>query len=98
MKCFAVVFSFLFSLIISARIWCQAKLQTIVHKQAVTVGNAFQVQYIIQDLNNFQELQTPDFGSDFQLVSGPSIYQGTILNHGISIPIQNYTYTLVPLR
>ncbi len=93
----AVLFLLLFHLA-GTSLWAQAQVQTIVPQKDVTVGTAFQVQYVVQDLQGFQALQTPDFGDDFRMVSGPSIYQGTITDKGTTVPIQNYTYTLVPLR
>src|SRR6476619_3154791 len=84
-------------------LWCvalqaQRNVQTIVPLQPITVGSAFQVQYIITDAEPVVELQSPAFGKDFRFVSGPRLYQGEALINNNKIPIQNFSYTLIPLR
>lgn len=84
-------------------LWCvalqaQRNVQTIVPLQPITVGSAFQVQYIITDAEPVVELQSPAFGKDFRFVSGPRLYQGEALINNSKIPIQNFSYTLIPLR
>ena len=76
--------------------WCvalhaQHDMQTIVPLQPITVGSAFQVQYIITDAEPVTELQSPAFGKDFRFVSGPRLYQGEALINNNKIPIQNFT-------
>src|SRR5689334_3025856 len=76
----------------------QRSVQTIVPLQPITVGNAFQVQYIVTDAEPVLELQSPAFGNDFRFVSGPRLYQGEAMINNTKIPIQNFSYTLIPLR
>lgn len=76
--------------------WCQEKVQTIVPQQAIQVGEAFQVQYVSFD--KVSMIQSPDFGKDFQLVSGPRFYLGSTLINNIKTEVRNFSYTLVPLR
>ena len=85
-------------LMVCKNVWSQAKIETIVPKQTITVGTAFQVQYIIYNTTDLQELKAPDFGQNFRLVNGPSLYQGTVTINNVQTPIQNFSYTLVPLQ
>lgn len=83
--------------------WCAAtqaqhSMQTIVPLQPIAVGTAFQVQYIVTDGEPVVELQSPAFGRDFRFVSGPRLYQGEALIHNKRLPVQNFSYTLIPLR
>lgn len=72
------------------------KIQTIVPKQVV-VGNAFQIQYIINHSSSLAGIHAPQF-ENFQLVSGPNYYKGSSLINGKTLPIENITYTVVPLK
>lgn len=79
-----------------AAAWGQEKVQTIVPQQAIQVGEAFQVQYISFD--KVSMIQSPDFGKDFQLVSGPRFYLGSTVINNTKTEVRNFSYTLVPLR
>jgi hypothetical protein len=72
------------------------KIQTIVPKQVVA-GNAFQIQYIIENPSSLAGIHAPQF-ENFQLVSGPNYYKGSSLINGKTQPIENITYTVVPLK
>src|SRR5688572_2227325 len=74
----------------------QQKVQTLVPHQVIAVGEAFQVQFI--SMEEALMIQSPDFGKNFQLVSGPRIYHGITTTNNIRSVIQNFSYTLVPLR
>ena len=77
-------------------VWCQEKIQTIVPRHAIQVGEAFQVQYVSFD--KVSMIQSPDFGNDFQLVSGPRFYLGSTVINNTKTEVRNFSYTLVPLR
>ena len=72
------------------------KIQTIVPKQVVA-GNAFQIQYIIGNPSALAQISSPQF-DNLQIVSGPNYYKGNSLINGKSEPIENITYTVVPLK
>ena len=72
------------------------KIQTIVPGQVV-IGNAFQIQYIINDPGSFVSLSPPRF-DNLKLISGPNYYKGNSLVNGKTQAIQNITYTVVPLK
>ena len=73
------------------------KVITIVPKQQVVVGTAFQVQYVITDPTNLLNIVPPAFDS-VKLVSGPNYYKGNTAIDGKEEPIENITYTLVALH
>ena len=72
------------------------KVQTIVPKQPVVTGTAFQVQYIITQPTDLITITAPGF-EGFRVVSGPNHYKGNAIINGKLQPIENITYTLVSL-
>lgn len=88
---------FFFVMFICNALAAQRSVQTIVPLQPITAGTVFQVQYIVTG-GDVVELQSPAFGKDFRFVSGPRLYQGEALINNIKTPIQNFSYTLIPLR
>jgi len=72
------------------------RVQTIVPGQVI-IGNAFQIQYIINDPGAFISLSPPQF-DNLKLISGPNYYKGNSLVNGKTQAIQNITYTVVPLK
>jgi hypothetical protein len=79
--------------------WAAAQyaVHTMVPQKTVAPGTAFQVQYVVQQSDNFVALKTPDFGPQFTLISGPRIYPGMSMRDKTKTSIQNFTYTLIPL-
>ena len=73
------------------------KVQTIVPKQPVVTGTAFQVQYIITQPADLINISAPGF-EGFRVVSGPNHYKGNAVINGKLQPIENITYTLVSLE
>lgn len=73
------------------------RIQTIVPKQPVVVGNAFQVQYIITEPSDLVKITEPSFDG-LRLISGPNYYKGNSVIGGKMQSIQNITYTVVPLK
>ena len=73
------------------------KVQTIVPKNPVVLGTAFQVHYVISDPTDLTNTSSPAFDS-FQVVSGPNHYKGNAMIDGRLQSIENITYTLVPNR
>lgn len=69
-------------------------LKTIVPRQPVVAGTAFQVQYIITRPDELLSTEPPEF-KGFRVVSGPNHYKGNALIDGKIQPIENVTYTLV---
>jgi hypothetical protein len=70
------------------------RIQTIVPKQVIVVGTAFQIQYIITEPSGMVNMTPPSFDS-LQVVSGPNYYKGNATIDGKPQPIQNITYTLI---
>ena len=67
--------------------------RTVVPKEATVVGDAFQVQYIVEG-HSAENLKPPVF-SNFRLVSGPAFYKGRTEDDR---PVVNAVFTLEPLR
>ncbi|MEO6070136.1 MAG: BatD family protein, partial [Chitinophagaceae bacterium] len=75
----------------------QYLVHTVVPQKEVASGGAFQVQYVVQQSDKFLSLKAPLFSPNFQLISGPRIYRGFAMVNKVKVPIQNFTYTLMPL-
>ncbi len=77
--------------------WAQISLaqefRTVVPQEPAVVGDAFQVQYIVED-HSAESLKPPAF-TNFRLVSGPAFYKGRTADDK---PVVNAVYTLEPLR
>jgi LPXTG-motif cell wall-anchored protein len=91
MRCFSLLFlCIVFLSTLSAQ-----QIQTVVPKQAVTVGTAFQLQYVVVDAPPV-EIEVNPLYRNFQLASGPHIYKGRTVIDGESKSVENIVYTLVP--
>ena len=71
----------------------QSGFRTVVPKDPVVVGDAFQVQFIVED-NPVETFRPPAF-THFRLVSGPAFYKGSVDG---TKPLVNVVYTLEALR
>jgi len=87
----------LWALIFSVLSKAQVTFKTIVTSSPLTVGESFQVQYIIDDARMMTSFKEPSF-NNFRLISGPNIYNsiGKDIN-GIK-QTRNAIYTLTALR
>lgn len=72
-------------------------IQTIVPNQPVIIGNAFLIQYIITQPSEIISIG-PVFFDDLKIVSGPDHYKGKAFLKGTTQPIENITYTVIPLK
>ena len=75
----------------------QLVFKTIVTQGPIVAGEPFQVQYVLENMDDEDEFFPPDF-KDFRFVSGPNVYVGAA--YGIDGPgkLKNIVYTLVALR
>ena len=73
------------------------RIQTIVPRQPVIMGNAFQIQYIIAEPTAISTISSPSY-QDLQIVSGPNRFKGSATINGTVQAIENITYTVVPLK
>jgi hypothetical protein len=92
MKTWATIFIFLFFFFAAQA----QKVQTVVPKQVVA-GNAFQIQYIVSEPSSLANVGQPEF-DNLRLVSGPNHYKGNSLINGKMQPIENISFTVVPLK
>ena len=71
----------------------QVVFRTVVPQQPITVGQSFQVQYVIEEAADVTNFMAPQF-PQFRLVTGPNIYQGTSISFGRQREVRNMVYTL----
>lgn len=85
--------------IVFASITAQAQVvfRTIVTQGPVVVGDPFQVQYVLEDLDKDAEFIQPDFKS-FRFVSGPNIYAGSAFGEDGPKKLKNIVFALSALR
>ena len=87
----------LFFLLQNFCLTAQVSFTTVVPQQSITVGESFQVQYIIEGEVNNEDIKPPSF-DNFRLVTGPYIYMGSITTvHGPK-KVKNIIYTLEALK
>lgn len=75
----------------------QVSFSTIVSKQTVVKGEAFQIQYTVANANNELRFLPPSFTS-FRVINGPEVYSGTQTSKSGAVAIKNYVYTLEALQ
>jgi len=90
-----VFIGFVLSACVSVR--AQVAFQTIVTQGPVVAGESFQVQYVISELDKADEFFAPDF-NQFRFVSGPNIYEASVLGANGAQKLKNIVYTLVAIR
>lgn len=92
-KTVVILFCLLFAILVKA----QKPFTTIVPQAPVVVGEAFQVQYIIEDGSTASNFNTPVF-QGFRIVSGPNVYSGTTTNGNTTQQSKNFVLTLAALK
>ncbi len=75
----------------------QTTFTTMVPQAPVTEGEAFQVQYVIDDEAKASNFNPPEF-KGFEIVAGPNVYPGTITKGGKTRQSKNFVFTLVAVR
>jgi BatD DUF11 like domain len=93
MKLLTLISSFLVTVSLQA----QTSFKTIVPQEPVIEGEAFQVQYVLTGAERTTTIRTPVFPG-FRLASGPNIHIGSTGTAGNTQLVQNFVYTLEPLR
>ena len=92
-KTVVILLCLLFVILVKA----QKPFTTIVPQATVAVGEAFQVQYIIEDGSKAGNFTSPVF-QGFRIVSGPNVYLGTVTQGNSNKQSKNFVFTLVPLN
>ena len=75
----------------------QVVFKAIVSRQAVVVGESFQIQYVLDDLEKDNEFAPPVFNG-FRIVSGPYTYMGSIKDNNGAAHLKNIVFTLVAIK
>lgn len=91
MKFFFTIFFF-----IPALVFAQ-EFRTMVPQVPVVAGQAFQVQYVLEDADNTVSLVTPSF-QGCRFIAGPNVYNGRIQKDGQQISTKNFVFTLEAVR
>ena len=79
-------FSFIFLLFFFNAAKAQKEFVTIVPQEPIVVGEAFQVQYFIENGTQANNFNGPEFRG-FHVAAGPNIYSGT------ASPSKNFVFT-----
>ena len=90
------ILTFLLLLLLSATVKAQKAFRSIVPLEPVVMGEAFQVQYIIDDGINAANFYAPAF-SGFRVIAGPNIYIGSATQSSNFRRSKNFVFTLLPL-
>lgn len=75
----------------------QVAFKTVVPQQPVTLGESFQVQYIIEDAEKVSMFLPPAF-KNFRPVTGPNTYTGSVSSLNKIKQLRNTVYTLLALQ
>ncbi len=75
----------------------QPVVRAIVPEKAVSVGEPFRIQFVVENSNNSQRFFAPDFFG-LKIVCGPEVYSGSQFIKGKKTEITNYVYTVVADR
>jgi BatD DUF11 like domain len=92
-----IIFSLAVFLLSCFYIRAQVTFHTIVTQSPVVVGESFQVQYVIEDLDKEDDFFVPDF-KEFRFVSGPNMYTGSALGKDGPKKMKNIVYTLAAVK
>jgi LPXTG-motif cell wall-anchored protein len=88
-----ILFYLFFTILVKA----QKPFTSIVPQSAVVAGEAFQVQYVVEDGAKASNFNAPVF-QGFRVVSGPNVYSGTTTNGNTLRQSKNFVITLVALK
>ncbi|MBN8673006.1 MAG: protein BatD [Chitinophagales bacterium] len=75
----------------------QVTFKTIVPQEAVTTGESFRVQYVVEGAEKAPAVSAPSF-KGFGLVNGPEVYDGHTSYQTNARPLHNTTYTLKAIK
>lgn len=87
----------LFSLAATCAVVAQVSFRTLVKNAPVLVGEAFQVQYIIEGGSVDDDFQLNE-SSDFKYISGPNVYMGSVIDAQGMRHTRNVVYTMASRR
>src|SRR5690349_17430689 len=90
-----VFISFLLAFALCTR--AQVAFKTVIKDGPVVVGESFQVQYVLEDIDRTSDFSPPEF-KNFNLVGGPYIYNGSAYGTDGSKKLKNFVYTLEAIK
>jgi hypothetical protein len=86
---------YLFALYIYAG--AQVVFKTIIKNAPVAVGESFQVQYVLEDIDRNAEFYPPEF-NNFRFINGPYVYEGSAHGADGLKRMKNFVYSLEAMR
>ncbi|MFI5128975.1 MAG: BatD family protein, partial [Chitinophagales bacterium] len=86
-----------FPILVSIGLKSQVVFKAVASQQVVTVGESFQLQYILDDIEKDNEFMPPDF-KGLRIVSGPYTYSGSLNDKEGSAHFKNIVFTLVSMK
>jgi len=91
--------AFVISILLLASFFSSAQVtfKTIVPQEAVTTGESFRVQYVVEGAEKVPAVSAPSF-KGFGLVNGPEVYDGHTSYQTNAKPLHNTTYTLKAIK
>src|SRR5260221_14518802 len=75
----------------------QVIFRTIAPQQPIVAGESFEVQYIIEGEESIESFTAPAF-TGFHFVTGPHIYNGSLIDLNVARPLINTVYTLASVK
>jgi LPXTG-motif cell wall-anchored protein len=92
-KTVVILLCLLFAVLVKS----QKPFTTIIPQAPVVVGEAFQVQYVVENGAKASNFTAPVF-QGFRIVSGPNVYSGAAIDGNIVQQSKNFVFTLVALN
>lgn len=91
--------AFVISILLLASFFSSAQItfKTIVPQEAVTTGESFRVQYVVEGAEKVPAVSVPSF-KGFELVKGPELYDGHTSYQTNAKPLHNTIYTLEAIK
>lgn len=91
--------AFVISILLLASFFSSAQVtfKTIVPQEAVTTGESFRVQYVVEGAEKVPAVSVPSF-KGFELVKGPELYDGHTSYQTNAKPLHNTIYTLEAIK
>jgi hypothetical protein len=90
------VFIFLM-LVLTPMLNAQVAFKTVTKDGPVVVGESFQVQYVLEDIDKASDFSPPEF-KNFRFINGPFIYDGSAYGTDGLKKMKNFVYTLEAIK
>lgn len=75
----------------------QVSFRTVAPQDPVVAGESFEIQYIVDGKESIESFLAPSF-TGFNLVTGPHVYKGSVIDLNVARPLVNTVYTLLAVK